>query len=83
MNPSYRQVRFLTSAARPDQGPPDEGFEVAFAGRSNAGLKTLIGRPLVGSGSTGEKSHLAITGVHRIYGLMSLNEYKDLFGSIL
>ncbi len=42
MNSQYRQVHFLTSAARPDQGPLDQGYEVAFAGRSNAGKSTAI-----------------------------------------
>lgn len=44
----YRRIRFLLSAPRPDQAPPDEGTEVAFAGRSNAGkssaLNALTGR---------------------------------------
>jgi GTP-binding protein len=42
MNPVYRQATFLTSAARLAQAPPDEGFEVAFAGRSNAGKSSAI-----------------------------------------
>jgi len=42
MNPLYRQAVFLTSAARLSQTPPDEGFEVAFAGRSNAGKSSAI-----------------------------------------
>lgn len=42
MNPWYRQASFLTSAARLSQSPPDEGFEVAFAGRSNAGKSSAI-----------------------------------------
>ncbi len=41
-NPFYRQARFLTSAARLHQCPPDEGYEVAFAGRSNAGKSSAI-----------------------------------------
>lgn len=42
MNPRYRQATFLTSAARLSQTPPDQGFEVAFAGRSNAGKSSAI-----------------------------------------
>ncbi|MCW8906239.1 MAG: ribosome biogenesis GTP-binding protein YihA/YsxC [Sedimenticola sp.] len=42
MNPIYHQAQFLTSAARLDQSPPDEGYEVAFAGRSNAGKSSAI-----------------------------------------
>jgi GTP-binding protein len=42
MNPLYRQAVFLASAARLSQTPPDEGYEVAFAGRSNAGKSSAI-----------------------------------------
>lgn len=42
MNKRYRQTRFLTSAAKLKQAPPDEGSEVAFAGRSNAGKSSAI-----------------------------------------
>lgn len=38
----YRCARFLTSAARLEQAPPDVGLEVAFAGRSNAGKSSAI-----------------------------------------
>lgn len=42
MNPLYRKTVFQTSAAKLAQTPPDEGFEVAFAGRSNAGKSSAI-----------------------------------------
>ncbi len=35
-------VRFLISAAAPAQFPPDQGAEVAFAGRSNSGKSSAI-----------------------------------------
>jgi len=38
----YRQAEFLTSAAKLSQCPPDVGYEVAFAGRSNAGKSSAI-----------------------------------------
>lgn len=38
----FRQARFLTSAHRIDQLPRDEGVEVAFAGRSNAGKSSAL-----------------------------------------
>ena len=38
----YRQAKFLTSAAKLHQSPPDSGYEVAFAGRSNAGKSSAI-----------------------------------------
>jgi GTP-binding protein len=40
--PDYRRACFLTSAAKVSQCPPDEGWEVAFAGRSNAGKSSAI-----------------------------------------
>lgn len=42
MNPLYRQATFLTSAAKLNQTPADAGYEVAFAGRSNAGKSSAI-----------------------------------------
>ena len=38
----YPQARFLKSANAPAQFVPDEGAEVAFAGRSNAGKSSAI-----------------------------------------
>ena len=48
-NPArYAQAEFMLSVPHPRQAPQDEGFEVAFAGRSNAGkssaLNTITGR---------------------------------------
>ncbi len=40
--PSYRKAEFLTSAAKVRQCPDDTGWEVAFAGRSNAGKSSAI-----------------------------------------
>jgi len=40
--PNYREAEFLTSASRLNQCPADEGWEVAFAGRSNAGKSSAI-----------------------------------------
>jgi GTP-binding protein len=44
----FPQASFLLSAWQPQQFPPDQGAEVAFAGRSNAGkssaLNSLVGR---------------------------------------
>ncbi|ETO94395.1 ribosome biogenesis GTP-binding protein YihA/YsxC [Legionella oakridgensis] len=41
INP-YTQAKFLKSAARVEQLPPDTGYEVAFAGRSNAGKSSAL-----------------------------------------
>jgi GTP-binding protein len=47
--PDYRCANFLTSASRLSQCPEDYGWEVAFAGRSNAGkssaINSLTGNP--------------------------------------
>ncbi|WP_421622029.1 ribosome biogenesis GTP-binding protein YihA/YsxC [Alkalilimnicola ehrlichii] len=42
MNPIYFQARFLTSAPDLRRMPPDQGREVAFAGRSNVGKSSAI-----------------------------------------
>lgn len=40
----FRHATFMTSAANLSQCPPDDGREVAFAGRSNAGKSSAINR---------------------------------------
>lgn len=43
MNPArYRNARYRLSVHQPRQLPQDEGYEVAFAGRSNAGKSSAI-----------------------------------------
>ncbi|MFZ4701888.1 MAG: ribosome biogenesis GTP-binding protein YihA/YsxC [Candidatus Methylumidiphilus sp.] len=42
MNPLYFQAQFLLSALHLKDAPPDEGYEIAFAGRSNAGKSSAI-----------------------------------------
>jgi len=39
---NYRKASFLTSAPDITRLPPDEGYEVAFAGRSNAGKSSSL-----------------------------------------
>ena len=41
-NNPFRQARYTTSAHRLHQLPPDAGYEVAIAGRSNAGKSSAI-----------------------------------------
>jgi GTP-binding protein len=38
----YHRAQFLTSAAKVSQLPDDAGYEVAFAGRSNAGKSSVL-----------------------------------------
>jgi GTP-binding protein len=40
--PHFPPVEFLTSSWQPHQFPPDQGVEVAFAGRSNAGKSSAL-----------------------------------------
>ena len=40
--PQFPEAEFLTSAWQPKQFPPDEGREVAFVGRSNAGKSSAL-----------------------------------------
>lgn len=44
MTVQFNQTRFLTSAFQLSQLVADEGMEIAFAGRSNAGKSTAINR---------------------------------------
>lgn len=42
MQVNFNSARYTTSAARLSQCPPDDGAEVAFCGRSNAGKSSAI-----------------------------------------
>ncbi|WP_031434402.1 ribosome biogenesis GTP-binding protein YihA/YsxC [Methylomarinum vadi] len=42
MNPIYHRARFVASATNLANAPADEGLEIAFAGRSNAGKSSAI-----------------------------------------
>lgn len=42
VQPLCQQASFLISAAKVDQCPTDEGLEIAFAGRSNAGKSSAL-----------------------------------------
>ena len=42
LNNPFRVARYLMGAAKLNQLPPDEGIEVALAGRSNAGKSTAL-----------------------------------------
>ena len=42
MNPAYRKASYVLSAHQLRQLPADEGLEVAFAGRSNAGKSSAL-----------------------------------------
>jgi GTP-binding protein len=42
MTIDFRRAAFITSVPKADRAPPDEGAEVAFAGRSNAGKSSAL-----------------------------------------
>lgn len=42
VSPIYQEAKYLTSAAEFSDLPPDEGAEVAFIGRSNAGKSSAL-----------------------------------------
>jgi GTP-binding protein len=42
VNPIYHTASFISSASKLNNAPADQGFEVAFAGRSNAGKSSAI-----------------------------------------
>ena len=42
MNPVYHQAKFINSAPKLIDAPEDQGKEIAFAGRSNAGKSSAI-----------------------------------------
>jgi len=44
MSAFYQRARFLQSATTTDTLPPELGFEVAFAGRSNSGKSSTLNR---------------------------------------
>jgi GTP-binding protein len=73
--PQFPPVEFLTSSWQTHQFPPDEGVEVAFAGRSNAGKSSAL------NAITGRKD-LARTsktpGRTQLINFFSLNERQRL-----
>jgi len=44
MSAFYQQAKFLQSASTTDTLPPELGFEIAFAGRSNAGKSSTLNK---------------------------------------
>ena len=44
MNKNYHQAKFTQSASGPSSLPPELGFEVAFAGRSNSGKSSSLNK---------------------------------------
>jgi len=81
LNPFYQQAHFIASAPRIDQAPPDEGREIAFAGRSNAGKSSAINalchqKALARTSKTpGRTQHLVFFGLDEEHRLVDLPGY--------
>ena len=74
------QAQFLKSAQTVEQCPPDEGFEVAFAGRSNAGKSSAINR-LTGQRSLARTSKTpGRTQLLNFFGVAGGGRFVDLPG---
>lgn len=71
----YSKAVFLKSAARVDQLPEDSGYEVAFAGRSNAGKSSAL-NCLTGIKSLARTSKTP--GRTQLINLFSLDEQRRL-----
>ena len=67
MNPLYRQATFLTSAARLSQTPPDSGYEVAFAGRSNGPYFDVFTLPTAGESGGIASATIALASFSRAF----------------
>jgi GTP-binding protein len=71
----FPQVRFQVSVAAPGQFPPDFGWEVAIAGRSNAGKSSVINALL---GRKGMAKTSRTPGRTRLYNYFELAPEKRL-----
>ena len=77
----YQQAEFLTSVPKPALAPADEGIEVAFAGRSNAGkssaLNAITGRKALArtSKTPGRTQHLIFFSIDEQRRLVDLPGY--------
>jgi GTP-binding protein len=73
--PNFQLARFLTSASKLSQCPPDTGAEVAFAGRSNAGKSSCI-NAITGQGKLARTSKTP--GRTQLINFFELNETQRL-----
>ena len=77
---TFHQAKFLTSAAKISDCPPDEGAEVAFCGRSNAGKSSAI-NVITGQGKLARTSKTpGRTQLINFFGLDETNRLVDLPG---
>ena len=76
----FPQVRFLISVASAEQFPPDEGREVAFAGRSNAGKSSAINAILARHGLARTSKTPRHTKQHNLFEEEASHRIDDLPG---
>ena len=74
-SPAYQEAKYLTSAAEFEQLPPDEGAEVAFIGRSNAGKSSALN---VITGIKGLSRTSKTPGRTQMINFLALNERQRL-----
>ena len=71
----YQQIHFVLSAARLQQLPEDLGYEIAFAGRSNAGKSSVFNTL---SGITNLAKTSKTPGRTRLINIFSLDDMRRL-----
>ena len=74
-SPAYQEAKYLTSAAEFEQLPPDEGAEIAFIGRSNAGKSSALN---VITGIKGLARTSKTPGRTQMINFLALNEKQRL-----
>ena len=77
---TFSNARFLLSAAAVEQYPPDQGAEVAFAGRSNAGKSSAINAILGRQGLARTSKTPGRTRLINFFELSPLERIVDLPG---
>jgi len=80
-HPVYQQASFMCSVPKQSAGPLDSGYEIAFAGRSNAGKSSAINRITHQTGlartskTPGRTQHLVFFGLDDNHKLVDLPGY--------
>lgn len=75
MSPVYQETKYLNSAAAFSNFPPDEGTEIAFIGRSNAGKSSALN---IITGIKGLARTSKMPGRTQMVNFFSLNEKQRL-----
>lgn len=78
--PNYQKAEFLLSVANLHQLPPDQGIEVAFVGRSNAGKSSVLNQLTQNKGLARVSKTPGRTQLINLFGLDSNRRLADLPG---